>query len=115
MTDLARRRARLTIDIDPELRRRLADAAAEQGVSESDVVEAALRDRLAGELSAANRVKQERRMTPEEQERGLRALEELERYSDELLAERQGRLFEPSWKLLEEAREERTRQLMGEG
>jgi hypothetical protein len=52
-----------------------------------------------------------RRLTPEERERGLAALERMKALSDEILAERGGKPFSPSWALLNEARDERTRQL----
>ena len=52
-----------------------------------------------------------RRLTPEERERGLAALERMKALSDEILAERGGKPFSPSWELLNEARDERTRQL----
>lgn len=57
----------------------------------------------------------ERRVRPAEQEGSLRALAELERLDQELLERRNGRPFSPAWKLLDEARDERTRQLMLEG
>lgn len=51
-------------------------------------------------------------MTKEEQERGLRALAEAERFSDELLAKRGAELFPDSTELIRKQREERTRELM---
>jgi excisionase family DNA binding protein len=54
-----------------------------------------------------------RRMTPEEQQRGLAALEHARRLNEEILAERGGKPFSPSWEILNELRDERTRQLMG--
>ena len=52
------------------------------------------------------------RLTPEERERGLRAVAELRRLHAEIMAEREGRPFPVSaTDLLHEAREERTRQL----
>ncbi|MCD6030517.1 MAG: Helix-turn-helix domain [Thermomicrobiales bacterium] len=52
-----------------------------------------------------------RRLTPEERDRGLAALERMIALSDQILAERGGKPFSPSWELLNEARDERTRQL----
>jgi excisionase family DNA binding protein len=49
--------------------------------------------------------------TPEEQARGLAAIEELKRINEELLAERGGKPFSPSWKIINELRDERSRQL----
>lgn len=53
----------------------------------------------------------ERRLTPEEQRPGLAAIEAAERLQAELLARRGGKLFSPSWELLNESCDERTRQL----
>lgn len=51
-------------------------------------------------------------LSEEERERGLRALAELREFHAKLLAERGGRPFSPpSWELINEARDERTRQL----
>lgn len=53
-----------------------------------------------------------RPLTRGEQQRGLRALEELERLDQELLRRREGKPCPPSRELLYEAREQRTRELM---
>jgi excisionase family DNA binding protein len=50
-----------------------------------------------------------RRLTPEERERGLAAVERFRQLQEELLAKRGGRLFSPSWELLNEARDQRSR------
>ena len=55
-----------------------------------------------------------RPLTPAERERGLRAIEELEGLSREMLKRRGGEPFPPSWELLDQARDERTRELMGD-
>ena len=55
-----------------------------------------------------------RRMTPEEQRRGLAALEHARRLNEEILAERGGKPFSPSWEIINEMRDERTRQLVGD-
>jgi hypothetical protein len=53
-----------------------------------------------------------RRLTPEEQRRGLAAMERPKALSDEILAERGGKPVSPSWQLINEARrDERSRQL----
>src|SRR6266496_289872 len=52
------------------------------------------------------------RLTKEEQERGLRALAELERLSQELVDRRGGLPFPSSVELIREMREQRTRELM---
>lgn len=54
------------------------------------------------------------RLTPEEREQGLAALGRIRERQARLLAERGGRPFEPSsLELLDEIREERTRNLLG--
>jgi hypothetical protein len=53
-------------------------------------------------------------LTRPEQERGLRALEKLERLDRELLERWSGRPFPPSWELLDQARNERARTLLRE-
>lgn len=52
-----------------------------------------------------------RRLTPEEQQRGLEAMERMKALSDKILAERGGVPFSNSWELINEARDERSRQL----
>jgi excisionase family DNA binding protein len=52
-----------------------------------------------------------RRLTPEERQRGLNAVARLKELQQELLAARGGNPFSPSWELLNEARDERSRQL----
>jgi hypothetical protein len=47
-----------------------------------------------------------------ERDRGLRALAALEQLDQELLQRRSGEPLSPSWKLLDQAREERTDELM---
>lgn len=46
-------------------------------------------------------------LTLAEQERGLRALDELERLNEEDLRQRGGKRYSPSWQLLDKARRER--------
>jgi excisionase family DNA binding protein len=50
-------------------------------------------------------------LTPEERERGLRAMEEAQALSERILRERNGELFSPSWEIINEFRDERSRQL----
>jgi hypothetical protein len=52
-----------------------------------------------------------RRLTPEEQQRGLEALERVDVLQQQIRARRGGKPFPPSWKVLNELRDERTRQL----
>lgn len=53
----------------------------------------------------------ERRLTPEEQQRALAALERADRHSREILERRGGVPFPPSWEIIAEMRDERDRQL----
>ncbi len=52
-----------------------------------------------------------RRLTPEEQQRALEALDRAQRHAAETTARRGGKLFPPSWITINEQRDERTRQL----
>src|SRR5579884_2888030 len=113
------RRARLSIEVEPELRRRIKIAAAARDLSVREYVEAILRLALASDASTedmGNQIGQPERaeparLTKAEQRRGLQALAALERFRDELAA-KQGRLTPESWELLNAARDERTRDLM---
>jgi hypothetical protein len=53
-------------------------------------------------------------MTKEEQQRAVKAMEELFRYADEVAARHGGPFTPPSWVLINEARDQRTRDLMGD-
>jgi excisionase family DNA binding protein len=52
-----------------------------------------------------------RRLTPEEQQRALEALDRAQRHAKETTARRGGKLFPPSWITINEQRDERTRQV----
>jgi len=52
-----------------------------------------------------------RRLTPEEVQQALDALDRARRLADEIQAQRGGKLFPPSWITINEQRDERTRQL----
>lgn len=52
-----------------------------------------------------------RRLTNEEAERRLAAIEEARALRERMLAERQGKPFAPSWPLIRKAREERSKRL----
>jgi excisionase family DNA binding protein len=51
------------------------------------------------------------RLTDEQVEQALAAVEQARRSQEEQLARRNGELFSPSWELLNEARDQRTRDL----
>ena len=128
-------RARLSVDVEPELRRRIKRAAAARSLSVREYVEAILRQALEAEVQGEDTAEQAawltlpagrptpdaeqdettiHPLTPPEQERGLQALEKLERLDRELLARRSGRPFSPSWELLDQVRDERARSLLRE-
>ncbi len=52
-----------------------------------------------------------RRLTPEEKQRALEAMDRAQRHAEETRARRGGKLFPPSWITINEQRDERTRQL----
>ena len=54
-----------------------------------------------------------RTLTPEERRQGLAAMERIVKMRKEDLAHAAAKLYSPSWEILAELREERTRQLMG--
>jgi excisionase family DNA binding protein len=64
------------------------------------------------EESDIERIKQ-RKLTPEEVRQGIEAMERLKALSDEIYARRGGQPFRPSQEIIDEMREERTRQLTG--
>jgi len=51
------------------------------------------------------------KLTPEQQRQGLAAMAEARRLREEILLERGGELFTPSWEIIDELRNERSRQL----
>lgn len=52
-----------------------------------------------------------RRLTPEEKQRALDAMARAQERAKETRARRGGKLFSPSWEIINEQRDERTRQL----
>ena len=112
------RRDRLSIDIEPGLRRRLEVAATSRGLSVREYVEGILTQAIASEMpeeksrdsSSLPEQTSIPRLTEEEQQQGLRVLAELENLSD-LLASKHGPLARESWELLNASRDARTRGL----
>lgn len=51
------------------------------------------------------------KLTPEQQRQGLAAMAEARRLREEIRNERGGQLFSPSWEIINELRDERSRQL----
>ena len=52
-----------------------------------------------------------RRLTPEQKQQALEAMDRAQQRAKETQARRGGKLFSPSWKIINEQRDERTRQL----
>ncbi len=51
------------------------------------------------------------KLTPEQQQQALEAMQAARQVRAEMIEKRGGKLFSPSWELLNEARDERSRQL----
>jgi excisionase family DNA binding protein len=64
------------------------------------------------EASDIERIK-ERKLTPQEVRQGIEAMERLLKHRGEIYARRGGMPFRPSQEIIDEMREERTRQLAG--
>lgn len=86
--------------------RRLALRVADLDQVVSPVRELPEVSKLAGETRPVRRT-----LTPEEVRRGLEAMDRAEERAKRITARRGGRLFPPSWEILDELRDERTRQL----
>jgi hypothetical protein len=103
--DNARKRSRITIDVSPELRRRIKMAALQNDLSIGEYLGRILEQAVPDEASATQR--QRRPVTN-------KTLERLSKISDEIMEGRGGKLFEDSTEMIRQMREERTRYLMGE-
>ena len=99
------KRSRITIDITPELRRRIKLAALQQDLSVSE---------YAGRI-LEEAVPEEKSMTQQEWHPVTRDfLEKVYQVRERIMRESKGQLFEDSAELIRQQREERTRQLMGD-
>ncbi len=103
--DNAKKRSRITIDLSPELRRRIKMAALQNDLPIGEYVGRILEDIVPEEVSMAQR--QHQPVTRE-------AIERLLKFREELIQETNGQLFEDSAEILRQEREKRTRHLMGE-
>ena len=99
------KRSRLTIDISEGLRRRVKMAAFKNDVSISEYVGDILERNVPDEASTSQR---ERRPVT------YKTLEEFDQISEQILQDRQGKLFDGTADLIRQQREERLRELMGE-
>ena len=98
----AMKRSRITIDISPELRRRIKVAASQNDLSISEYLGRILEQAVPDEASI---------IEEEEQPITLEEIEKLRRLRKLILQDRQGKPFEDSSEMIRQMREERTRYL----
>ena len=96
---------RITIEVSPELCRRIKLAATQNDVSISEYLSRILNEVVPDEASVTQQ--EGRPVTPE-------FLEQVYRVRDRIIRESGGHIFEDSAERIRQQREERTRQLMGE-
>jgi len=96
------KRSRITIDVSPELRRRIKIAASQNDLSISEYIGRILERSVPNELSL---VEQERHPVPSD------ILEEVNRIRERVIRESKGHIFEDSAEVLRQQREERTQYL----
>lgn len=99
------KRSRITIDLSPELRRRIKLAALQHDLSISEYVGDILEQVVPKEETVTQR--EPRPVT-------RKTWEALREVREEIMRERGGKLFEDSTEMIRQMREERTRYLMGE-
>ncbi len=95
------KRSRITIDISPELRRRIKVAASRNDLSISEYVGRILEESVPDEAS----MRQTGRPVTQE------TLGRLRRIREKILQDRQGKLFEDSTEMIRKMREERSQEL----
>lgn len=95
------KRSRITIDISPELRRRIKVAASRNDLSISEYLGNILEQSVPDEASMGQHGR------PVTQE----TLERLRRIREKILQDRQGKLFEDSTEMIHKMREERSQEL----
>jgi hypothetical protein len=96
------KRSRITIDISPELRRRIKVAASQRDASISEYLGRILEENVPEEM---NLVEQEAHPVPSD------ILEEVDRIRERVIRESKGHIFEDSAEVLRQQREERTQYL----
>ena len=95
------KRSRITIDVSPELRRRIKVAASQRDLSISEYLGRIIEENVPDEVS----IKQPGRPVTQE------TLERLRRIREKILQDRQGKLFEDSTEMIHKMREERSQEL----
>jgi predicted DNA binding CopG/RHH family protein len=96
------KRSRITIDVSPELRKRIKLAAAQNEMSISEYLGQILERSVPHEVSLTEQ--EEHPVTPE-------FLEQVYRVRERIMRESKGQLFEDSAELIRQMREERTKYL----
>jgi predicted DNA binding CopG/RHH family protein len=96
------KRSRITIDISPELRRRIKVAASQRDLSISEYLGQILEENVPEEM---NLVEQDVHPVPSD------ILEEVDRIRERVIRESKGHIFEDSAEVLRQQREERTQYL----
>ncbi len=99
--DNAKKRSRITIDISPELRRRIKMAALQNDLSIGEYVGRILEQNVPTEVNTSQ---QRKPMTRE-------AIEDLRQIREQIMQERNGKLFEDSAEMIRQMREERSQEL----
>ncbi len=98
----AMKRTRITIDISPELRRRIKIAASQNDVSISEYLGRILEENVPEEM---NLIEQDAHPVPSD------ILEEVDRMHERVIKESKGHIFPDSAEVLRQQREERSRYL----
>jgi predicted metal-dependent RNase len=96
------KRSRITIDISPELRRRIKVAASQRDLSISEYLGNILEENVPEEM---NLIEQDIHPVPPD------ILEEMDRIRERVIRESKGYIFEDSAEVLRQQREERTQYL----
>jgi predicted metal-dependent RNase len=96
------KRSRITIDISPELRRRIKVAASQRDLSISEYLGNILEENVPEEM---NLIEQDTHPVPSD------ILEEMDRIRERVIRESKGYIFEDSAEVLRQQREERTQYL----
>lgn len=98
-------RTRITIDISPELRRRIRLVASQADISISEYVENILEKAVPDEINI---------LQPQGHPVTLEVIEQLRRLREQIFQENNEQFFEDSAEELRQQREKRTQQLMGD-
>lgn len=98
------KRSRITIDVSPELRKRIKAAALQNNLSISEYLVNILEEAVPEEKSMVAQMEEDRPLTPE-------YLEQIHRVRERIIKESKGQGFEDSAEAVRRMREERTKYL----